>query len=112
MIFLQQGLVNARSVVESLRVGEGGKFHQVLVTGKILGEEDQVVPGARVPFGMGFRSDIRFATENRLHTLLEAGVIEMFDAEKIAVVGNRTGGHSKSLGSGHKLIGLADAVKE
>ncbi len=92
MVFLQQLLVDAGTVIIPLHKSSGGQFHQIPVARQVLGEQNQVLPRPvylLLFIETGHTRHISLASQYRLDTLLPAGVVKQLDAEHIPMVRQR-----------------------
>ena len=109
---LEQRLVDARVVVEAFGEGFGGEVAQVAVAGLVLGEQHEVVadPLLLVLHAL-VAGDVRLEAEDGLDAVLLRLLVEVDDAEHVAVVGDRDRLHA-GLGAGLHQIGQADGAVE
>ncbi len=90
-------LADARLVVEAVQRCLRGDFDEIAVTLFVFGQHQQVV--VRVAIGrralnvmVGLFADVKFASDDGLHTCMLGGIDEVDGAENISVVGH---GHSR-----------------
>ncbi|MBA7690661.1 hypothetical protein ES703_99192 [subsurface metagenome] len=96
MVLLQQFLIYSRLIVETFQVGFGGKLNQVLVSGLVFGEEDEVVVVfiSSAAAGEAVRGDIDLAADNRLDADFPGCLVELNHAVHHAVVGDGQAVHT------------------
>ncbi len=110
----QQVFINARLVVIAFDVGRGGELHQVAVAALVFAEQHEVVgavgiSGSVEPAG---GRNVDFAADNRLDVALLRGLVKLYGAKKIAVVGHRHGRHFQLRGAVHQLADFARTVEQ
>ena len=97
VVLFQQFLVDTGAVIITVHVGSGGQLHEVLVTGEVLGKQDEVLPGAVDGFLLveaGHTGDVCLTSQDGFDAFLLAGVVKQLDAEHVAVVRKGNGGHA------------------
>ena len=110
----EQLLVHPRAVVEALEVGGGGELQQVAVAGLVLGEQREVVGKAlfRVFIEPGVRRDVALHADDRLHTVLLGGLVELDRTVEGAVVRDSERILPQRLRTLHERLDLRQAVEE
>ena len=95
--FLHEGPVDAWHVVESIRVGLGRQFGQVVVTVLVLGQKHRRV--SVVLFGLVVHvfADIQFRPHDGLDALFVARPHELKSRHHVPMVGHRQGRHAHLL---------------
>jgi hypothetical protein len=109
--------VDARAVVEALRVADRGELDEVLVADAVTGEQHQMVvrplalsrPGAVAAVAGG---DVGLHPQNRLDPLLPRGLVEGPRAEHAPVVGEREPRHLVLLGLSDQVVDAVGPVEE
>ena len=114
VVFFEQGVIDARVVVEAVDVRLGDEPHEVVIADEILRVEAQVkallsLVARRV---IASRRDIRLDAENRLHALLAGLVVERLECEEIAVVRDRKRRHSEFLRLRDERLQLTLSVQQ
>ena len=98
VVFFQHLVAHARLVIHAFDVPRGHDFHQVLVAGVVLGQEDEVVVFLVVvvlEMVVVVLRDVDFTAENGLHVRVLLGhVAEVLDAVHVAVVRDRQARHA------------------
>ncbi len=108
VVRLEQGIVDAGLEVEAIGVGEAVELHQVVVTGLVHRQEDEVVLVG--PFAPACRSlgvvggiAVELTADDRLDARLPRGVVEAHRPKHVAVVGDGQGAHGEAPGPLHIL---------
>jgi hypothetical protein len=109
--------VDARLVVEPLRVSDGGELHQVPVPDEVARQEHQVVVGPVSLAGAGSVAavsgrDVRFHPDDRLQPFLRRHLVEIPRAEHAAVIGEREPRHLVLFRLAHEVRQAVRAVEE
>ena len=112
VVFLQQRMVDTSVVVKAVDVRFGNKLDEIVVAGQVLGVQTEVESplGFVAGFIVAGGSNVHFAAENRLYPLLAALVIERFEREKVAVVGDGERVHPQFFRLGDERLYLALSV--
>ncbi len=115
-VLRQHVLVDARSVVEALRVADGDELDEVVVAGLVGGQQRHVVvrlldPAARLVVATP-RRDVDLAAEDRLDALGAAGVVEGDGPEHVAVIGHGHRLHPELRHLVDELVDVARPVEE
>ncbi len=114
-VFGQEILVDARIIIEAFQLGRRGDLEQVLVTGLVLGQQQQV-GGAPVLLGVMFLHragrQVGFQPDDGLDAGLLGGVVELDHAEHGAVVGDGQGRHVHLLGALDQLLDVREAIQQ
>ena len=110
----EQLLVHPGLVVEPLEIGERHELREVLVTGEVRGQEDEVVgliaaAGLLVPALLGH---VDLAADDRGDPALAGRVVKLDRAEEVAVVGHGQRGHPQARRSLGELVYLGGAVEQ
>ena len=101
-VFSQEILVDARMVIEAFELRGGSDLEQVLVTGHILRQQQQMIRAAveaRVAIGHAAASEVTFHADNGFDAGVGAGAVEIQNAKHNAVIGDGEGGHIKLAGA-------------
>ena len=110
---LEQLVVDARLVVVALEVAERAELDEVVVAGRRLGQQRQVVPVALV--GVHARAavvdEVDLTAQQRLDAGLAGRAIELDRARHGAVVGDADGGHAELHRALDELRDAAGAVQ-
>ena len=114
-VAFQEGLVDARTVVEAVDAGRRDEAQEVAVALLVAREEGEV-EGFVVEFGLtvgeGPRGDVDLAADDRLDARLSRGRIELDDAVQVAVVGEGDGGLAHRLCPPDDPVDPPEAVEE
>ena len=92
MIFFEQSLVDARTIVKAFGGGKRRKLNQIAIALVVFGKQYQMkifVLVVLVAVSVGFGRDVDLATDNRLDTAFDSRLVEIYDAVHCAVVGYR-----------------------
>ena len=108
-------LVDARLVVHALEVRGGDELDEILVTGLVFGEEEEMGGGFLRAVGLAIeaaaRREVNFAADDRLDVGLLALLVELDRAEEIAVVAQGERGHLQLGGARRQLGNTARPVE-
>ena len=119
--FAQQRLVDARLVVEALRVAEGHQAAEVAVPFLVGRQQDEmeiagglevVAPDDPLLVPPIAWRDVHLAADDRLHPMRDARLVELDGAEHVAVVGHRDRRHAELLHARHELRDLVGPVEQ
>ena len=108
------GLINAGMVIEAFQLRSRGDRKQVLVTGHVFCQQDQVrrVFIARDVFVVhAARRKVGFEPDDRLDALSFGSLKEIQRAKHGAVIGQREGGHTQFFGAFNQCQRAAEAVE-
>ena len=111
----EEFLVDAGVVVEAFQLRSRGDLEQVLITGLVLGQEQQVRGLAvflRVVLLHGAGRHVGLQPDDGLDPGILCGVVELDHAEHRAVVGDGQGGHVHLFGALDQLLDVAEAVEQ
>ncbi len=117
VVLTEQFFVDAGSMVEAFKEPGTGQFHQVLVAGVVLSQQDHM----KAAIGVFVRwfliksastRHIRLAADNRLDPRLGRLFVELDRPEHIAVIGDREGGHFVLAGQLDYIVEPAGTVEE
>ena len=98
--------VNPGFIIEAFHFPDGNQFHQVLVTGLVFCQKNQMIhfaPAFQVLFQPGAGSNIHFAANNGFDASLDTFLIELDGPVHNPMVRNRQGGHAQLLGVADQL---------
>ena len=105
MIFCQQRLIYARSAVKTLYRSYGNKLDEVLISGQVFGQKDEV-PARHVIFARlvvySSRRNVGLHAEDRFYSVFSGHIVELLRSVHIAMVGYGQRCHSKLLGFVYK----------
>ena len=112
-MLVEQFLVDARTVVESLQVRPGNELQQVAVAGVVLGDDHQVIGGAFVGGAVAPAavSDVQLASDDGFNAGILAFRVEIHHSVQGAVVGDAHGVHAQFAGATNQIGDAADAVE-
>ena len=114
-VFGQEFLVDAGVIIEAFQLGRRSDLEQVLVTGLVLGQQQQV-RGAPVLLGVMLLHragrQVGFQADDGLDAGLLGSMIELDHAEHGAMVGDGQGGHVHLLGALDQLLDVREAVQQ
>ncbi len=109
--------VDPGTVVEALRISDGGELHQVLVPLQIASQQDQVVVRSLArtrsgPVASIARGDVGLHPDDRPDPLFARGLVEVPRSEHAAVVREGQGGHLQFLRLPNQVADAVSAVEE
>ena len=112
----QQFLVDARFVVKTIQVRFGDDLDQVLVTGLIFGEQNQMISRIARTAGLFVEArtggDIGLATDDRFQALFVGRLVKFDRAIHAAMVGDRDRRHVAGVRLIHHIRNTASAVEQ
>ena len=116
-VFPEQVLVHSGTVVEPLQKSGRHHLYQVSVPHLVLREQDEMVrtvvhPACGLATAHTFDGHVHLGTEDRLDARVQRGLIELDDAEHVAVIRDRQRGHLPFHRAIHQIPDPYRAVQE
>lgn len=115
MVLAQHIHVDPGFVIEPLHFADGYDFHQVLVAGLVLHQQDQVVQlaaGLQALVQMGSGGDVHLTADDGLDAGFLAFLIEFDDPVHDPMVGDGQSRHAQFLGIGHQVRNPAGPIQQ
>ena len=115
VVFLEQVEIDARAVIEAVHVSGGDQFAEIVITGLVFAQKDQV---GRFPVQIvglvkaGAWGHIDFAADDGLDPGFFGGAVKIDHAEHGAVIGDGAGRLAQLLQPFHQTLDPAGAVQE
>ena len=112
-MFLEQFLIDPRTVMETLEMGARYQLEQIPVSGVVLGNQHQVIGGTFVGGAVAATSvsDVKFTTDDRFDAGVLALGVEIDHAVEGTVVRDAHGIHAQFSSAAHQIGDTADAVE-